>query len=176
MGRAISLPILMLAAILQATVTAQIPILGGKPDLVFLLVLGWSIHARLEDSVIWAFVGGIVLDLFSAAPIGTSVIGMIITVFIVHSVQRQLYRVGLVSIIWLVLLGTAIQHTLELLILLASGFQPAFANQLGYGAILETITYVILPTMFYNLLLVLPIYWLIRRIQKRVDRDTVSFT
>ncbi|HRF94610.1 MAG TPA: rod shape-determining protein MreD, partial [Aggregatilineales bacterium] len=65
MGNFLSFPILIVAAILQATFMPQIRLLGGSPDLVFLVVLAWSINAELDSSVLWAFVGGISLDLLS---------------------------------------------------------------------------------------------------------------
>jgi rod shape-determining protein MreD len=168
MGKYIALPLLVLAATLQATLTPQISILGGRPDLVFLIVLAWAANAPLEDSVLLAFIGGIALDLLSTTPLGASVIGILLAVFVMYGWQQQMYRVGFISLIWFVLIGTLVNHSIELVIMLFSGFRPAFASRLGYGILLDNITYVILPTVFYNLLLVLPIYWLVRRIQRRV--------
>ena len=63
MGNFLSIPLLGVAAALQASLMPQIRLLGGEPDLVFLLVIAWAINRELEDGVIWAFVGGILLDL-----------------------------------------------------------------------------------------------------------------
>ena len=51
MGTYWSIPLIALAVVLQATFIPQIRILGGEPDLVFLLVLSWSINGRLEQGV-----------------------------------------------------------------------------------------------------------------------------
>lgn len=162
MSNWLSLPVLALAAILQSTFVPQIRILGGGPDLVFLFVLAWSLNARIENGVTWAFVGGILQDVMSAAPTGASALGMIVTVFIINQINRQVYGVSLAVIAALVLVGTLIQQVLLMLVLRFSGFA---INPF------ESFSYVIVPTMAYNFVLIWPIYWFVRRLQKRYTRD-----
>jgi rod shape-determining protein MreD len=175
MGNFLSLPILALAAVLQVTVTARLNILGGRPDLVLLIVMAWTLNATLEEGVIWAFVGGICTDLLSAAPLGTSAAGLVILVFMFHAVRQQIYTVGLFTLIWVVLLGTLFQHIAVMVILMLTGFAPAFTDQLGYGVIFQEFTSLIFPTMVYNLIVIVPIYAVMRRIQRRVTTDKRLF-
>lgn len=158
MGNYLSLPILALIAVIQSTFTPQIRLLGGGPDLVFLFVLTWSLNAPLEGGVVWALVGGILQDLLSAAATGTSAVGMILTVFIANQLSSQFNRVGLIVIAGLVLAGTLIQQFSISIILFFSGAQIDLSSDFSY---------IILPTVAYNLALVWPIYWLVRRIQRR---------
>lgn len=170
MGAFLSLPILALAAALQASVMPQISILGGQPDLVFLLVISWTLNTTLEQGVTWAFVGGIIKDLLSAAPLGTSAFGLLIIVFGIHTLRQQLYSVGIFTLIWVTVLGTLFQQiTVMVILVVIGGFPPALADQVGYGALIQSITIIILPTVFYNLILILPIYALVRRIQRPLE-------
>jgi rod shape-determining protein MreD len=162
MSNWLSLPVLALAAILQSTFVPQIRILGGGPDLVFLFVLAWALNARIENGVTWAFVGGILQDVLSAAPTGASALGMIVTVFIINQINRQVYGVSLAVIAALVLVGTLIQQVLLMLVLRLTGFA---INPL------DSFSYVVVPTMAYNFVLIWPIYWIVRRLQKRYTRD-----
>jgi rod shape-determining protein MreD len=159
MGSTLSLPILALAAVLQASIVPQFSILGGRPDLVFLFVISWALNAPLGEGLIWAFVGGILLDLMSAAPTGTSVIGMVLIVFALDIFRQQVYRVGIVTIMWVVLAGTFVQQILVMIVLILSGFNISIMDSLGY---------VVLRTVFYNFILMFPVYFITRRIQKRV--------
>lgn len=159
MGSYLSIPVLALLAVLQATVVPQIRILGGGPDLVFLCVLSWSVDAPLEESVIWAFVGGIAQDLLSAAPTGTSSIGMLLLIFAINEYNRQVYRIGFIGLVVIVLFGTLLQQIVIMVILAVNGFQIDWVSDFGY---------VVLPTMVYNLAFIWPIYWLIRRVQRRI--------
>ncbi|MDZ4670039.1 MAG: rod shape-determining protein MreD [Phototrophicales bacterium] len=165
MGNFLSFPILIVAALLQATFMPQIRLLGGSPDLVYLIVLAWSINVELDSSVIWAFVGGISLDLMSYAPLGTSTFGIVITVFIISGIGQQVYRIGFVLLIGSVLIGTFFQQLSIMIILTITGYSVDWGLSLGY---------VVAPTIFYNLVFILPLYWIIRRIQRRVVPEVSS--
>lgn len=165
MGRFLSLPILIIAAALQVSFVPQIRLLNGGPDLVFLLVISWAINADLEESVIWAFVGGISLDLLSAAPTGTSVMGMLLVVFAISGIGRQVYRTGFVVLVGMVLAGTLLQQLLIMIILWLVGWN------INWIADISTI---VAPTIFYNLLLILPVYLFVRRIQRGIRPDPLS--
>jgi rod shape-determining protein MreD len=175
MGSFLSLPILALAAILQITVMPRLSLLGGHPDLVLLIVLSWTLNSTLEQAIVWAFVGGITTDLLSAAPLGTSVVGMVIIIFFVHTARQQIYTVGIFTLLWVAILGTLVQHITIIIILLLTGFSPAFSSQLGYGVVFQDMTSLIFPTMLYNLIVILPIYGFTRRIQIRTGQDKRLF-
>ena len=147
-----------LAVILQATVIPQIRIFGGQPDLIFLMTLSWSIHGRLEQSVAWAFVGGIAQDLLSAAPVGASTLGLLLVVFGVEAIKQQVYHIGVLMMGALVVGGTILIKITQMFALSLTGFNVApFENFL----------YVIVPSIAYNLVFIAPVYWVIRRIQRR---------
>jgi rod shape-determining protein MreD len=171
MGSFLSVPIMMLVAALQVTVMPQISFLGGRPDLVLLVVVSWALNSTLEQAVLWAFVGGICRDLLSSAPIGTSIIGLILIIFAIHAVREQLFSVGIFTLIWVSLVGTVIQEFCVLIVLLVSGFQPEFANQLGYGIIIDQFRLFMVPTIVYNLIGIIPVYIIVRIIQRAVGTN-----
>ena len=53
--------------------SASTRLLGVHFDLVLVAVICWTALRRFEDGLVWAVLGGLGLDLFSALPIGTSV-------------------------------------------------------------------------------------------------------
>lgn len=161
MGNFLSLPVLMIAAALQASFVPQIRLLGGGPELVFLLVLAWAINTDLEEGVVWAFVGGILQDLLSAAPTGTSTFSMLLVVFAISGLGQQVYRIGIFLLMGLVLFGTLLQQITTMLILAINGFPIDWVTNLAF---------VTAPTIIYNLVFIWPIYWFVRRIQRRLVR------
>ncbi len=167
MGTYWSLPLIVLAVIVQATILPQLRIFGGQPDLVFLMMLSWAINGRLEQSLTWAFVGGIAQDLMSAAPTGSSVLGMVLLAFVIEQIRLQVYRIGFMLVIALVIAGTFLQKVAFMIVLAFNGFAV-------YP--LENLTYVILPTIAYNLLFIGPVYWVIRRIQRRATSKQRALT
>ena len=116
MGTYWGIPLIFLAVVLQSTIFPSLRILGGQPDLAFLLVLAWSINGRLDQNVTWAFVGGIAQDLLSVAPTGASVLGMILLVFAIDRIKQQVYRIGFVLIVGLVIAGTVLQKVIFMII------------------------------------------------------------
>lgn len=158
----ISIPILALAAVLQATLIPQIRILGGEPDLALLCVIAWAVNGRLETSVTWALVGGITSDLMSAAPTGASAVGLVLLVFLIDYLKRQLFGVSFLVVLGLVVLGTAIHAYVFMVILALVGFRVTPV---------QSTLYVIAPSIVYNLVFIAPVYWFIRRLQRRVGGD-----
>lgn len=160
MGGYLSVPILALAVVLQTTLVPQLRFWDGGPDLIFLLVLAWSVHASLEESVVWALVGGIMQDLMSVAPIGLSSMGLVLVVFAVNTLARQVHRVGLLILTGLVLAGSLFQQMSVWLLFAMWGFNVD---------LLDDFSFVIIPTIIYNLALVWPMYGLVRVLQRRVS-------
>jgi rod shape-determining protein MreD len=163
----LSLPTLFLAAVLQASLVPQIRFGSAAPDLVFLVVISWALNAELDEGLTWAFVGGILNDLLSAAPTGASVLGLVLIVFAISGVNRQLQGAGCLLLLALVLGGSLIQQAAFLGVLALAGHRIVLP---------DNIFNVILPSMAYNLVLVLPVYFFVRRLQKRVYRYKLQQT
>ncbi len=166
MGIYLSIPVLALAAVLQTSVIPQLRVQGGAPDLIFLIVLSWGVRSELVSGLAWAFVGGIFQDVLSAAPTGTSALGMVLLIFAIGGMGEQLYRIGVLLLIGLVVLGTLLKQVMILLVLLLAGYQLAP---------IQDFTTVVLPTLVYNLVLIWPVYWFMRWFKRRFDRDERLF-
>ncbi len=162
----LSLPILILAAAIQSSFIPQIRILGGSPDLVLLTVLCWSIDSELDEALTWAFVGGIVQDLMSAAPLGTSALGLVLIVFMVWRLSQGVFRVGPLLLTALVVAGTVIHQTVFALVLAVVGLPGNFLNLFSY---------VIVPSAVYNLAVVAFVYLIVRQLQKRLRPKNRTF-
>ena len=162
----LSIPVLSLIVALQTSISPQIRVLGGAPDLIFLIVLSWAVNTDLDESFTWAFVGGVIADLMSAAPLGTTSLGLVILVYIIHLFQQRLYRVGLILLLPFTLAGTLLKETIFAIVLALVGLGS------DYGIMFF---YVMVPTMIYNLALIWVVYFLVRRIQKRLPRETRVF-
>lgn len=165
MRRFIAIPLLALAAALQSSIIPQIRFSSGQPDLVVLIVLAWAFHADLEEALFWAFTGGILQDLLSIAPLGASVIGLLPTIFVINLIAGQLYNINIILIFGIFLFGTIIQHVGFLMVLAVTG--------IGIDLI-GNIRYVMIPSLLYNLALALPVYWVVRQIQKSVTREAFA--
>jgi len=159
----LALPILFLAAVLQSSFVPQVRVFGGAPDLVFLIVLSWAVDRDLDEGLVWAFVGGILQDLLSAAPTGASTLGMIPMLFVIYLLNRQVYSVGLLTIPVLFFAGTFVKEGVLAVVMAIAGYASNPVN---------LVSYVILPTALYNVAVGFLVFGLVRWMQRRLRPTT----
>ncbi len=175
MGRYLSIAVLGLSAALSASVIPQaisfmvallssiLPVLAstrGQLSLVMLFVLCWSIRADLTESLIWALVGGLVIDLLSVLPLGTTSVALILIAFVANSVAQQLFRVRILFLVAMAPVATVFltAFTLAALAMLGNTYD-----------IMTVVSRVMIPSMIYNLFAVIPVYAIVRLIQRRLE-------
>jgi rod shape-determining protein MreD len=153
MAYLIGLPLLVLAAVAQSTVLPHVRVLGGAADLVLLLALSWTLAGDWRGGMVWAFVGGLCLDLLSGGPLGVATIGLVLMAYFASLTEGRFWRSH-----FLLPLATAITctvgfHCVYLAVISASGQAVNWGT--GFGAI-------ILPATLLNTLCMLPIYHALR--------------
>lgn len=149
------------------TRSLEISQITGQPSLVLLAVLAWSWHAHLNEAVFWAFVGGIALDLLNPImPTGVSVLALLVTIFTIKTVERLFYEVNIFALFAFVIVATILHHGI---------IYTAFTLQgitLNFSAFVSNYS---VPTLAFNLLGILPMYVLLRRLQKRLPQQQSSW-
>lgn len=116
------IPIMLVAAVLQSVWLGNVHILGGRPDLVLLLTITWSIIRGGHEGALWGFVGGAFCDLLSGSGFGlwtltlTSV-GLFVGQPWVHSLGPTVIRLAVMSAF-----GTLLGHILLIVIMTLLGY------------------------------------------------------
>jgi rod shape-determining protein MreD len=148
MSLLLGIPLLLAAAVFQSAVLSHVRVFGGQPDLVVIIVLAWSVLDDDREGMAWAFVGGLLLDLFSGAPFGLSTLVLVAMAFVVGLAEAQVYRNNVLLTLLLTLLGTAAYHIGHMILLrFAAGFNIIWA---------EAFWYVTLPSVLFDVILILP--------------------
>jgi len=175
MGRSLSVVVLGLAAALSASLVPhviafclsllssfmpELALTRGQLSLVLLIVLSWSLRAGLLDSLLWAAVGGLCLDMFTLLPLGTSSLALVLFAYALNSIARQLFSMRIA----LLLIATASSTVLF------TGYTWMALALLGESYSLpRLLSHMLLPTLVYNMLAVLPVYVVVRRLQRRLE-------
>ncbi len=81
-GYAVMVPLLGVLAILQSTLAPRLAILGIKPDLMLIAVVVVTLVQGSHVGLIWAFTGGIWLDLMGGGPLGGSSLALMAAVLV----------------------------------------------------------------------------------------------
>jgi rod shape-determining protein MreD len=148
---------LISATLLQSTLAPYIKISNVHPDLVLVVVIGWTILRGLSDGVVWAVIGGLSLDLLSGGPFGLFTLAMLVVTLVTSLFHGRLF-------------GSSIILPLSLtfpLSLLFNGLALLLLNLLGRPIIWnEAFSAVLVPVAIFNtavMLLVFPLLYMLNR-------------
>jgi rod shape-determining protein MreD len=104
------------AAIVELTVTPYLRVGDAQPHLVFVLAVVWTVAVGVDSGLVWAFVGGLVLDTLAQRPLGTTAFALLVVVGATAVLGRSLARIRpVVAIIATLLLSLVYSMTLVLL-------------------------------------------------------------
>jgi rod shape-determining protein MreD len=147
--------LLIVAALLQSVVGTNLPLVGGRPDFVLVVVLAWAMLRGSIEGAIVGFLGGLLLDSVAYTPFGVQTALLGLTGYLTGLPEVGVYRGNLPYFFGIAALATLAYHTLLFLMLQARG--------LGMPPLLETYA-IALPAAIMNALLLAPTFWLCRRL------------
>jgi rod shape-determining protein MreD len=150
-------PLMMILTVLQTSVLPYFPFLGVIPSLPFMMALAWGLLRGANEGIVWAFMAGFFMDLFTAAPTGGLILTYMIAVLAACMLKDLLPSNRTVVPMLLAGLASIIQQLLYALYLGLFGY--------GVGQMLASS---LLPTVLLQTFLILPIYWLLYLVQSIV--------
>ncbi|MBN1640556.1 MAG: rod shape-determining protein MreD [Anaerolineae bacterium] len=165
MNQYVAFLLMFALALLQSTVMPRIAILGVQPDLVLMAVTSWSILRGPEEGMLWALVGGVVMDLFSGAPFGVSTLALLAVSFVSGFGPRNVLRLDILLPIAIIPLATLLYQLITLGLLSMLGWQTSWA---------ESLRHIVLPSLLVNSLGMPIVYLLVRRLHHRTAREEIS--
>ena len=119
-------PFLLLGGLIQSTAGVRLMVLGVKPDIVLMLILVGSVVYGAKIGIVWAFIGGLILDTFSGGPMGSSSLALIGAAFVAGLGHETLSRFNFFVPLSAAILGTLIYDGLYLSVLAILGRDVAW--------------------------------------------------
>lgn len=152
---AIAGALLALASLFQSVLGPTLPIIHGRPDLVLVVVLAWSVLRGSGEGAFVGFLGGLLLDsvTYTQFGINTALFGLL--GYAIGLPEVNAYRGNLPYFLGITMLATLAYHTLYFLVLQALGNSMPPLIQTYAAA---------LPAALLNALLVPPTFVLCRRL------------
>ncbi len=144
----------MVAGVLQSSVVAQTSWRLGAPDLVLLAVLAWNLVSPHNDGLVWAALGGLILDSMSQGPFGAMMLALAVVAAVASFTEGRLFSSSFVLPLVAIIVSTALYHGVYLITLLVTG------TSLSIGSVFAQ---VYSNAIFLNLLLIFPVFWVARR-------------
>jgi rod shape-determining protein MreD len=120
-----------LLAAVGATVAALFEVAGirylevgqAHPHPVLVLGVIWTVASGLEDGLVWAFVGGIALDVLTFRPLGSTAFALLLAIAGTAVLAQSLSRVRPIAPI-LIVIAASLGYSLILLILFNALVEP----------------------------------------------------
>ena len=148
----IGLGIIILFSLLQIGVISQLPLIQGRADLMLLILSAWALNERVEHAWEWTIIAGVLMSLISATPFFLPLFVYLVVTALARALRRRIWQTPLLMLLFIVLIGTLLQHGLSFVSLSIMGSRLPLQDSL---------TMVTLPSLLLNLLLALPVYTMI---------------
>lgn len=68
------------AALANLTIAPSLRVGGAQPDFVLICAVVWTVVAGIEGGVIWAFIGGLMIDFLAPRPLGSTAFTLLVCV------------------------------------------------------------------------------------------------
>lgn len=153
MSIVVSVPIVLLLIIFQSTVASQITLLQGTVDLLLVWVAAWGLNSH-DSSGFWIalFAGGLA-SFVSALPWYVFPLAYLSAYLLTRYVLKRLWQTPLLSMFAITLMSSIVLYGLSLIGLRING--NSYPLQLS-------LTNVIIPSIFLNLFMAIPIFAIVR--------------
>ncbi len=161
----LGIPIAILLTMFQSVVVSNIPLLHGTADVVLLVLAALALHVRISAIYEWAVMAGILMGLLSAVPWFIPLFGYVGVVAIARFLRRQVWQTPVLAMLLTTLTGSLGMLIMQMLALQAQEVPIS---------ITESLNLVILPALFLNLVLALPIYALTVDVSRSVVSEEVE--
>jgi len=148
MARILFALILVIAALVQATVLPSLNVLAVLPDVTLVLLLVWSALRGVPEGLIWAFGLGLLLDVIALDPFGANGLALLGVAVLGGLARRRFFHSNLIVPI-LVATAATFVHAVVLL-LVRSGE--------GAGLPLAAVMRVVFLQALLNVIFVPPLY------------------
>lgn len=149
---------------IQTTVFSRIDILGARPDLMLLVVLIWAVVRGLDEGLLWAFGGGLIVDLLSGGPLAGTALALLAAAFLAGQSLGEEVGSDSVRVTVLAAVGALTYHLVLLAVLAWTGHTVSWGFSLArVGAPSVVLNAMLAPVVLY------PMSWL----ESATDREGV---
>jgi cell shape-determining protein MreD len=149
----ISLPVVLVLMMLQTTIARQVTLLSGSVDLLLVWIAAWALLSKDNSAWLWAVVAGLVFGFVSAVPWYTSIIAYLAVVAMAKFIRGKLWQSPLLSMFVITIFGSIVLYTLTFVGLRLQGTDYPWQ---------DTLVRIIIPSIFLNLFIAIPIHALAR--------------
>jgi rod shape-determining protein MreD len=159
-------PLLFIVAIVQATIVPHLAIWGVFADLPVLVVASWGLLRGPWEGILWGFIAGAAVDLFSGAPFGAGTLSLMAVGFLSGLGRSSVFATHIVFPVVVAFLVALVYDTLFLLIVWLSGQSVSW---------LDSAYRIVLPSAVLNAVLMPVVFAPMRVIDARFSQEGMEW-
>lgn len=157
----VGVPLVVLGALIEASVLPLFRIAGLQPNLVLVILVAWLMVRGSSEAFVLIPIGGVVLGLTESAPLGTALIALA-PIALLHDLHgAHLREGGIIPAVAFTVLMTVVFHLVYLLAYTVSGQSGDWI-----GAFLR----VTVPACLLNVIVLLPTYLILSGLNQESRR------
>jgi rod shape-determining protein MreD len=153
----------LLAALLQSTFLPALGLVRARPEVVVTAVAIWAVLRGVREALPWAFAGGLLLDVFSQGPFGTSALALVLVAFCSSVGEASVFRTNFL-LPTIIVFWASVLYGVIFLFLLRTHQMPV--DWLG------TLRHSVVPSALLSTACAPLVYMLLSRVERRT-RDVV---
>ncbi len=138
-----------IVVVLQLAVVGNIPLLHGTADILLIWVGAWALLSKGKGAWIYAGVAAVVVSYISAIHPIVPFVSYFFVVAFARYFQRRIWQSPLIALLIICFAASLLQSGLSFVSLVIGGVPLDFSTSL---------VQVIIPTLFLDLLMALPVY------------------
>jgi len=149
----VAFPVLILVIGLQSAVVSRITLLSGSADLMLVILAAWALQKSVDTAWHWAGLGAVLVGLVSHLPWIVPMTVYLLEVSLAQVLRHRVWQAPLLGMFTIVFFATLLSHSLSLFVLRLLG-DPL--------PIMDSFSFITLPSILLNLLLSIPVFVLMR--------------
>jgi rod shape-determining protein MreD len=106
----------VVTALIQLTVVPYLRIGDAQPDLVLVFAVTATVAGNIEAGLVWAFIGGLMIDLLAPRPLGMTSFMLLVSVAIAAGLGRTLDRARYITPIVSVFVASVLSSAMFLVL------------------------------------------------------------
>lgn len=161
----VAFPLLGLTVIAQSAVVSQVKLLSGHADLTLVVLAAWALQERGKSAWHWAAAACLMLAFVSRMSLLVIALGYFGVIFAAQALQKRVWQAPLLAMFGVTFIGTLFLHLWSFAFLSVLGTPLLFDDVIGL---------VTLPSLLLNMLISIPVYFLMRDLARWVYPEEAS--
>ena len=124
-----------------------------------MIVIAWTLQEGVTTAWHWAITAGVMMAVVSGLPWPIPLAGYLMAVLLAQILQRRIWQAPLIAMFSVTFLASLFLYSLSFVVLSIIGAPLPFG---------DTFSLIVLPSVLLNMLLAIPVFWIMRDLARWV--------